>query len=64
MGIFQLFFSAGIYFGDSGYKLIYKSFPNGLLSFSVHKTIFVITTIIAIVSIIIALMVIIRKKNL
>lgn len=52
MGIFQLFFSLGIYLGDSGYKWIYSTFKNGLFSFEINKTIFIITSFIAIISII------------
>lgn len=44
MGVFQLFFSAGIYYGDSIYKLLNKFSPNN------HKTVFIIALIICILN--------------
>ncbi|NYV27525.1 MFS transporter [Streptobacillus felis] len=51
MGIFQAFFSAGIYFGDSIHKSIYTYLPNGLLNIESNKTIFIIAIITSTITI-------------
>ncbi|QPK93843.1 MFS transporter [Actinomyces sp. zg-332] len=51
MGISQLFFALGIYFGDSVYIWINNLLPNGLFGFYQLKSIFIITSFVALFSI-------------
>lgn len=51
MGIFQLFFGLGIYFGDRVYLWILKLIPNGIFNFSQSSSIFLITIFFGIFSI-------------
>ncbi|WP_197407519.1 MFS transporter [Caviibacter abscessus] len=52
MGIFQAFFSFGIFFGDRIYVFIAKSIPYGILGFDSSKSIFLIVSSITVLSII------------
>ena len=54
MGIFQLFFAMGVYFGDRVYLWISKLIPNGLLGFEQNKSIYLIVVGITLVSILMA----------
>lgn len=47
MAVFQLFFSAGIYYGDTIHKILYNIFPNNI------KMIFLISTVICYINILI-----------
>ncbi|WP_064616418.1 MFS transporter [Streptobacillus moniliformis] len=42
MGIFQAFFSAGIYFGDSIHKSIHTLIPQNVINIDINKNIFII----------------------
>lgn len=55
MGVFQLFFGLGIYYGDKIYALIPKYIPNGFLGVNLTQSIFLITIIITIISILLTL---------
>lgn len=52
MGVFQLFFAAGIFFGDRVYKTIFLLLPNGIMFIEQNRSIFLITTLFSIISII------------
>ena len=54
MGIFQLFFAMGVYFGDRVYLWISTLIPEGILGFEQNKSIYLIVIIITILSIIMA----------
>ena len=54
MGIFQLFFAMGVYFGDRVYLWISMLIPNGLLGFEQNKSIYLIVVGITLVSILMA----------
>lgn len=50
MGIYQAFFALGIYYGDYVYVWIARHIKNGLMGFEQSKSIFLITLILTIVS--------------
>lgn len=52
MGIFQGFFSAGIFYGDSIYKYIQNNLGNGILGIEQSKSIFIIVLFVSIFSLI------------
>lgn len=54
MGIFQLFFAMGVYFGDRVYLWISKLIPEGILGFEQNKSIYLIVVVITLLSIIMA----------
>lgn len=54
MGIFQLFFAMGVYFGDRVYLWISKLIPNGILGFEQNKSIYLIVVGITLISILMA----------
>ncbi|WP_156299083.1 MFS transporter [Streptobacillus canis] len=63
MGLFQAFFSAGIYFGDSIHKIIPLKFPNGLFGIEINKTIFIITLILSLTGILLCQISLLIFKN-
>lgn len=62
MGIFQAFFSAGIFFGDYIYKIILM-LPKGIFKVNDSKNIFVITLFVSIIGIILCSLNIYVNKN-
>lgn len=54
MGIFQLFFAMGVYFGDRVYLWISRLIPNGILGFEQNKSIYLIVIGITLLSILMA----------
>lgn len=64
MGIFQAFFSFGIFFGDRIYVFIAKLIPNGLIGFDSSKSIFLIVSSITVLSIILGIVNLLSKGAL
>lgn len=60
MGVYQAFFALGIYYGDYIYVYIARHLENGMLGFNQNKSIFLLTLILTILSM---LMVRLRIKN-
>lgn len=63
MGISQLLFAIGIYFGDRVYIWVNDLLPNGLFGFSQLKSIFIISSFVALFSVLIVGLLVSKDKN-